>query len=298
LFNMAREAPKTLYSLSPVYQRGVDSSDYEVVVVDNGSKEPVSEDLVRSCGEHFRYFSYLPSSSSPAAAINFGASQARGDFLGLMIDGARLVTPGILRYAMMALRTVPNPVASTLAWHLGPDVQYRSSKNGYSREAEDELLSRIDWKANGYRLFEVSSLAGSSSEGFFRPLAESNCFFMPRKTFERLGGFDEEFDLPGGGLVNLDLYKRVCEVPDTELIVILGEGTFHQFHGGISTNTSEEDNVRLWNEFSNEYLEIRGHLYAKPQKEASYLGHIPPGFSAFIEHSLRVCKQASPLVSK
>lgn len=35
--NMAHEAPRTLHSLSPDYQRRVSESDNEVVVVDAGS---------------------------------------------------------------------------------------------------------------------------------------------------------------------------------------------------------------------------------------------------------------------
>ena len=38
--NMAREAPRTLLSLSAGYQRHIRPEDYEVVVVDNGSTPP------------------------------------------------------------------------------------------------------------------------------------------------------------------------------------------------------------------------------------------------------------------
>jgi glycosyltransferase involved in cell wall biosynthesis len=282
---MAREAPRTLYSLSSSYQREVNASEYEVVVVDNGSSTPLPEEIFKSSGENFRYFSYEPPSPSPVAAINFGAAKARADFLGLMIDGARLVTPGILRHAMMGLRMAPNPIVSTLSWHLGPDAQYRSVEKGYSHETEDDLLSRIDWRTNGYKLFDVSSLAGSSCEGFFRPLAESGCFFMPKRTFERLGGFDEKFDLPGGGLANLDIYERACKMPDAKLFIILGEGSFHQIHGGVSTNASEEENRHLWQLFEKQYFDIRGRHYQLPEKIPEYIGHVPPELLRFIRYS-------------
>ena len=37
VYDMAREAERTLHSLSRTYQRGIDDLDYEVIVVENGS---------------------------------------------------------------------------------------------------------------------------------------------------------------------------------------------------------------------------------------------------------------------
>ena len=37
---------RTIHSLSPGYQCGVKASDYEVIVVDNGSVQPLSKHLV------------------------------------------------------------------------------------------------------------------------------------------------------------------------------------------------------------------------------------------------------------
>ena len=39
--DMARELPRTLRTLSVPYQRGIDSTAFEVIVVDNGSPEPL-----------------------------------------------------------------------------------------------------------------------------------------------------------------------------------------------------------------------------------------------------------------
>ena len=55
--NMRREAPRTLQSLAPEYQREVDPAAYEVLVVDNGSSEPLGRAAVTAWG---RNFSYLP----------------------------------------------------------------------------------------------------------------------------------------------------------------------------------------------------------------------------------------------
>jgi glycosyltransferase involved in cell wall biosynthesis len=249
LYNMTREAPRTLYSLSSAYQQGVRERDYEIIVVDNGSKEPIPPSHIYKLGRNFRYYVLKNASPSPCAAINFGVNKARGKFIGVMIDGARILSPGVLRYALKAFRCYPNPVVSTVGFHLGPEFQPRALLHGYNQDVEDQLLEQIDWKQNGYKLFEIACFAGSSESGWFENIDESNCVFMKKATFTRLGGYDMRFGSPGGGLVNLDMYKRALENLDSTLVTILGEGNFHQLHGGISTNVSLEKNAAHWNEY-------------------------------------------------
>ena len=43
-FDMKRELPRTVLSLLPPYQRGVSHDEVEIIVVDNGSVEPVCRD--------------------------------------------------------------------------------------------------------------------------------------------------------------------------------------------------------------------------------------------------------------
>jgi glycosyltransferase involved in cell wall biosynthesis len=285
IHNMLREAPRTIYSLSSCYQNGVTADDYEVIVVENGSTEPLSADQVTCFGPNFKYFYFDTKSPSPAQAVNFGVRQSSGQYAGIMVDGARILTPGVLKYAIHAARCYQNPVISTPGWHLGPDVQTRSIKNGYSPEVEDALLAKSNWTRDGYKLFEISSFAGSSINGFFMPIAESNCFFIKRKTFDALGGFEERFNAPGGGLVNLDIYKRACELSDAHLVIILGEGSFHQVHGGITTNVTEEKSCSLWHDFEKQYIEIRGHGYSKPVNHPEYVGHLQLESLRFFQYS-------------
>jgi hypothetical protein len=124
------------------------------------------------------------------------------------------------------------------------------------------MLEDVDWLADGYKLFEVSTLAGSSGRGWFGPLGESSALFMPREMWRELDGLEERFELPGGGLVNHDLYRRACALEAARLIVLLGEGTFHQLHGGVATSR------RLtWDEMHAEYVAIRGEPYRPPTND-------------------------------
>ena len=61
----------------------------------------------------------------------------------------------------------------------------QAAEAGYDQAAEDELLAGIDWREDGYRLFDVSVLNGSSAWGWFEPIAESSALFLRR---EPLGG--------------------------------------------------------------------------------------------------------------
>jgi len=147
--NMGREAPRTLFTLSPQYQRGVEAGDYEVVVLDAGSHTPLEETFVKSFGENFRLVR-SPAEPSPVVAVNRAAALARGEAIALCIDGARMLTPGVVRLALAALRAWEDPVVATLAWHLGPKVQNESMLEGYNQAAEDALLDSVDWRADGY----------------------------------------------------------------------------------------------------------------------------------------------------
>ncbi len=198
IFNMEREIKRTFYSLASTYQVGVRQQDYEVIVIDNDSSAPLSVEYIKSFGPNFSYHYLTDGSPSPAPAINFGVRQSRGTVVGIMIDGARILSPGIIKYALYAFKTFQNPVVATLGWHLGPDLQNRSILNGYTQDVEDQLLESIGWPTDGYRLFEISSLAGSSQRGWFMPTNESNCLFMLKETFDNMGGYEERFDMPGG----------------------------------------------------------------------------------------------------
>lgn len=293
VYNMAREAPRTLYSLSTKYQTGIIPDDYEVIVVDNGSIEPLDPRSVTSSGPNFRLIRCSPA-PSPAAAINAAVRQSRGDAIMICIDGARILSPGLLRWTLAAFRAFENPFVATLGWHLGPKLQHLSMSEGYDQTIEDQLLESVDWRRNGYLLFNIACLAQSSENGWFLPISESNTPAMLREAYERLGGLDENFRLPGGGLVNLDFYKRACGSLG-ELVLLLGEGTFHQFHGGVATNRSLGEPYLV--NFHREYRDLRGEDFVQPSRLPHYLGTIPPQALRFLSHSAGCAHTAKPLES-
>ncbi len=180
-YNMQREAARTLHSLSRAYQQDIDDLDYEVIVVENGSDpdQQLGEEFVHSFGPEFRYLDLGDDAepvAGPRAQPRHRASR-RGDALALMIDGAHVLTPGVLHFGMAGLDLYAPAIVATQQWYVGPGQQGDAMADGYDQDYEDELFEQIDWPADGYRLFEIGHFIGERD--WFDGLWESNCMFVP-----------------------------------------------------------------------------------------------------------------------
>ena len=284
VYKMPDQAEKTLYSLSTQYQRGVTEQDYEVIVVENSSNSVLGEERACQYGKNVRYFYREETLPTPVPAVNFGASQARGTHINIMVDGARMLSPAVVSYTLAATRLHPMALVAVPGYHLGTKLQQRSMLEGYCEAVEAEILASINWPQDGYRLFEISCLSGTSGSGYFKPIGESNCFCVPREIWSQLGGFDPAFTETGGGQVNLDFYKRAVELPETLLVILIGEGSFHQFHGGITTGTRGDERVKSMDDHFNQYALLRGGPYRSPTKRPVYLGSLPDSAMKFMHH--------------
>ncbi len=170
------------------------------------------------------------------------------------------------------------------AFHLGSVPHMRADELGYDQAVEDGLLAGVAWEDDGYRLFQVSTPGGSSSRGLFGPMGESSSLFARPDVWAELGGLDERFTLPGGGLANHDLYRRACDLDGIQLVVLLGEATFHQYHGGAATSRRF-----TWDDMHAEYQAIRGVRYQPPPNDPVFFGSVHP---LALEHVERSARQA------
>jgi hypothetical protein len=120
----------------------------------------------------------------------------------------------------------------------------------------------------------------------------ANCFIRSR-VLQACGGFDERFVTPGGGLANLDLFKRACEAPGAELVTLLGEGTFHQFHGNAASSANAAANPN--EAFDREYEQIRGEPYRVTSYRQLLLGEVRPEATGQLQASVeRYQRYAAP----
>ena len=272
-YEMAAQIKNTLQSLLPPYQRNISTGDYEIILMDNGSAKMLDE-RTRKISPNLDYIYLSPneSSPSPAPAMNRGVALARAPRLCLMIDGARLLTPGVLSWGMRLLELSPRAMVEVRGWHLGPKWQPESVMEGYDHEEERHLLQAIGWPKNGYRLWEIAASTPQVSRGYADPAPESNCIFMSRDLFFETGRFDERSRTPGGGLVNLDFFSRAVATAGC-VFTLLGEGTFHQVHHGAATGLSKpilEERFKQWRAES----EALGQAIL-PDYEFILAGHMP-----------------------
>jgi cephalosporin hydroxylase len=277
-YNMQREAARTLHSLTRGYQRGIDGLDYEVIVVENGSapEQKLGEKYVRSFGPEFRYLDLgTDATPTPVDALNRGVAIAAGRTIVFMIDGAHVLTPSVLRYGMAGLSTYEPAIVVTQQWYVGPGQQPDAMLSGYDQSYEDELFREIEWPVDGYRLFDIGHFIGDRD--WFDGLWESNCIFVPRKLLEQYGSFDESFDMAGGGYANLDFYERIGAAPDVNVVTILGEGSFHQVHGGTTTNRADpEDRRSTIVGYADHFADLRGRSFRGAGKTLHYVGTMIP----------------------
>jgi hypothetical protein len=104
---------------------------------------------------------------------------------------------------------------------------------------------------------------------------------MERDMWTELGGLDERFELPGGGALNHDLFRRACALEGSRLVILLGEGTFHQIHGGALTSRTYPREWAL-----TEYEALRGAPLEAPLFDPVYLGTVPPEALPHLEYSI------------
>jgi cephalosporin hydroxylase len=165
-------------------------------------------------------------------------------------------------------------VVSVQQWYVGPGEQHETVLKGYHEGYEDELFQQIEWPVDGYRLFDIGHFIGGRD--WFDGQWESNCVFVPQSLLDQVGAMDHSFNAPGGGFANLDFFERMTTSPRINLVTMLGEGSFHQVHGGTTTNPADAAGRKdLLQNYGEQYAQIRGSVFKAPAKVTHYVGALP-----------------------
>jgi glycosyltransferase involved in cell wall biosynthesis len=244
-YKMAAQLLNTVYTLSTRYQRDISESDYEVIVVENSSDDNIDREAVAALGANIRFFRREESSHTPVYAVNFGFQQCRGELIGLMIDGARMLSPRALATALNCWQQDPEAMVTVPGYHLGQQEQYHHTDPDRAKAEERSLLEATHWREDGYQLFDISTFSGANRRGYLQPIMECNCVFAAAGKFASIGYADERFQLRGGGSINLHMYRALGTQAGCSLYVLPGEGSFHQFHGGVTTSGYDDRQAEI-----------------------------------------------------
>lgn len=285
VYRMARQAMNTLYSLTSRYQQGVNEADYEVIVVENSSDQVLLGSAVTQLGDNFHYTLRQETRPTPVYAVNEAIAQAKGDHVCLMVDGARMLSPRVLQLTLKALDGFGNALIAVPGYHIGETDQKYNISSQYDEAVEQKLLKDIDWKHHGYRLFDISIFSGANPYGLLHPLLESNCLIAPRSRLLAFGGANEGFQSPGGGAFNLDIYRGLARQIDLPLIILHGEGSFHQYHGGVTT-MQRDDLDEILATFRKEYESVRGESYRGVFRQPILFGPLSRHSLPFVEATI------------
>ena len=239
-YNMRREAERTLHSLSRAYQEGIDDLDYEVIVVENGSAPTRSSarTFVRSFGPEFRYLD-LGAEATPSPVARAQPRHRRRARRDARADDRRRPRPHAgrapLRHGRPARPTRPAIVA-TQQWYVGPGQQgehvHERLRPGLRGPA---LHSASSWPSR--RLPAVRDRPLHRRPRLVRrhlgeqlPVRAARAARAGRRLRREL------LDAAAAATRTSSSTSGSARPPTSRSATILGEGSFHQLHGGTTTN--------------------------------------------------------------
>lgn len=159
--------------------------NYEIIVVDDGSKDKTAE-IVQSLMPDVPNLKYYDQKNSGAAtARNLGAKMAKYELL-LFIDDDILPETGTLEKTIEFHRNYPGSILSG-SWIYSQQVLENLQKTPFGRfkiENDYICMGGIDKTKISEHLYETKSLA-------------SFCLSMPKTVFAQVGGFNENFPYAG-----------------------------------------------------------------------------------------------------
>lgn len=266
LDGISRQAENTLHTLSPAYQKNVAPSDYDVVVVERPSRDVLGAEAVRALLPAARYL-LAAEGESLGATLSLGIHASRAPLVGLLFDGATMVTPRLVEHALLSARVFEKPIAAVPGYQLGKEPQHLHATTGYDERAEIALLSTVEWRRDGHDLFEIACRDPAFQLGFLGPFTELGCVFARRESIEP--SLLREAPLDTVGALSMYVFGHLCLLPETKLAVLAGEGTFHQFHQCPSTLDAPARKAAA------RALRQRLFQHLPPAREPTLLGALP-----------------------
>ena len=268
--NNRREAQRTLYTLSSVYQKEVTEEDYNVIVVDDNSKYGLDEKTVKHFGPNFSYHDYKSEDYVPLEALIWGVLKVETPYVMCMSDGAYMITPKVVKETQRALRLFEDGFVYTCPFLLSPLVSKDSKVNAQYQAIEDELLRTTNWKRNGYELFAISNIENVNN-AFLSPVPESYCFTLSKEKLISNKAIQKAFITEGKGMKNLALFKNFVESPELKPVGLVGEGSFYQTNHTTFIKSPPVNPIGI---FEEEYKAVNGNVVERSGYRPYFWGQV------------------------
>ena len=109
-----------------------------------------------------------------------------------MIDGAHVLTPGVLRFGMLGLSALcAGGRQQRSSGTSAPASRTRSLRRATTEGSRTGSSNRSQWPVDGYRLFDIGHFIGGRD--WFDGQWESNCIFVPHSLLDQVGAMDHDF---------------------------------------------------------------------------------------------------------
>jgi GT2 family glycosyltransferase len=235
---------------------------YEIIVVDNGSREPETLQYLAEVGKKHRVCAY-PGKFNFSAINNLGASQASGEQLLFLNNDVEVIAPDWLE-AMLehAQRADVGAVGAKLLYPDGR-IQHAGVVVGLNAAAGNVFRLAPAQDERGPRLCDVVRDCSAVTAA---------CLMVPRRIFEDLRGFDERLPI---AFQDVDLCLRIRD--SGRLVVYTPFALLYHYEGASRGRRHPSADERLFQRQWAALLE-RGDPYYNPN-----LTHVREDWSLRLE---------------
>ena len=203
----SKENLRALSACVQSFQKYAGTCSYEILVVDNGSREEEKCVIEEFCETHKIHYLYHPMQFNFSAMCNIGAENARGEYLLFLNDDVEAVQEGFLDEMLLyAKRSYVGAVGAKLCYPSSHQIQH-AGITSIQIGPVHKLQFMDDEKEQyfGRNRMAIDVLAVTAA-----------CLLISKEKFKMVGGFDEEFKVAfndvalGFALEKAGFYNVVC----------------------------------------------------------------------------------------
>lgn len=216
----------TLLTMSREFQVGIEDVSYEVIAIDNNSPVPLDEGAVERFGPEFKLVRYETEGRSPVEAINYGLSICTGEYVAVVVDGARMLSNGVIAKTLSEAKRYPRACVYTQAFNLAT----YSCAPEEAFNVELKMKKQTGWPGDSKSIISKGILCDSYGPTLQGKIPTEFTWYVVKRSFmDSVGRYNENFKSHGGGLMNQELVIRMVK-HNPQFVFVQDEYSIHQYH--------------------------------------------------------------------